>query len=166
MPVVSLVPAEVPTDTLPAIGSLAPEFTLPSTSGEQVTLTDLRGNKNVLLAFFPLAFTSTCSVELHAFSEDLEQFADAGTVVLPICCDSVPTLKAFKQQGKMRLDLLSDFLRSVSRAYGTLIESKNHSSRAYILIDEAGVIRWVWEETQLGHRRENSELLAQLAALR
>ncbi|MES2306219.1 MAG: redoxin domain-containing protein [Gemmatimonadota bacterium] len=156
----------MPADALPPVGSQAPAFTLPSTSGEEVTLASFRDKKNVLLAFFPLAFTSTCSTELHAFSEDLEQFANAGTIVLPICCDSVPTLKAFKQQGKMRIDLLSDFMRTASRDYGTLIEAKNHSSRAYILIDRTGVVRWTWEEAELGHRRENSELLAQLAALR
>ncbi|MEO5800982.1 MAG: redoxin domain-containing protein [Gemmatimonadales bacterium] len=155
----------MPTDALPKVGAEAPAFTLPSTSGDQVTLASFRGKQNVLLAFFPLAFTSTCSTELHEFSEDLEQFENAGTVVLPVCCDSVPTLKAFKQQGKMRIDLLSDFMRAMSRDYGTLIEAKNHSSRAYILIDRSGVVRWTWEEAELGHRRENGELLAQIAAL-
>ncbi len=138
---------------------------LPDTHGRPVSLASFRGEKNVLLAFFPLAFTTTCSAELHAFSEDLEQFARRDTVVLPISVDSVPTLHAFKGQGKMALELLSDFKRTVSRAYGVLLEEPFHSSRAYVLIDRQGIVRWAWEERELGHRRDNAELLAQIAAL-
>ena len=148
---------------LPAIGSAAPEFTLPSTAGGAVTLESLRG-KRVLLAFFPLAFTSTCTAELGAFSEDFAAFADANTVVLPISVDSVPTLKAFKAAERITVDLLSDFKREVSRAYGTLDEEKFHSRRAYILIDAAGMVRWTHVETKLGERRSNEELLAQVKA--
>lgn len=149
--------------SLPAIGSSAPEFTLRSTAGTDVTLSALRG-KRVLLAFFPLAFTSTCTAELCAFSEDYGRFADANTVVLPISVDSVPTLKAYKEQERMTVDLLSDFKRQVSRAYGTLDEEKFHSKRAYVLIDSAGVVRWTHLETKSGERRSNDELLAQVKA--
>lgn len=149
--------------SLPAIGSSAPEFTLRSTAGTDVTLSALRG-KRVLLAFFPLAFTSTCTAELCAFSEDYGRFADANTVVLPISVDSVPTLKAYKAQERMTVDLLSDFKRQVSRAYGTLDEEKFHSKRAYVLIDSAGVVRWTHLETKSGERRSNDELLAQVKA--
>ncbi|HMV31272.1 MAG TPA: redoxin domain-containing protein, partial [Gemmatimonadales bacterium] len=68
---------------MPAVGSPAPDFTLASTSGENVTLSALRG-KHVLLAFFPLAFTGVCTKEVCAFTEDYAQFQTAGTVVLPI----------------------------------------------------------------------------------
>ncbi len=150
---------------LPAVGTPAPDFVLPDTHGRDVALAEFRGRRNVLLAFFPLAFTSTCSAELHAFSEDLEQFERHGTVVLPISVDSVPTLRAFKSQGKMALELLSDFKRVVSRAYGVLLEEAFHSSRAYVLIDRQGVVRWTWEERSLGDRRDNAELLARIAEL-
>ena len=150
---------------LPAVGSVAPEFTLPSTAGQGVTLSALRG-KNVLLAFFPLAFTSTCTAELCAFSEDYSKFQGADTVVLPISVDAVPSLKEFKAKERMTVDLLSDFKRDVSRKYGTLLEEQFFSKRAYVLIDRTGVVRWTHEERELGHRRENGELLAQLAALR
>ena len=83
--------------SLPAVGSPAPDFTLPSTADADVTLSQLRG-QNVLLAFFPLAFTKTCTAEMCAFSDDYEQFQTANTVVLPISVDSVPTLKEFKQK--------------------------------------------------------------------
>ena len=101
----------------------------------------LRGKK-VLLAFFPLAFTRVCTKELCAFTEDYGQFQSADTVVLPISVDSVPTLKEFKAKERISVDLLSDFKREVSRRYGTLIEEKFFSSRAYIVIDRAGVVRW------------------------
>ncbi|HEX2637831.1 MAG TPA: redoxin domain-containing protein [Gemmatimonadales bacterium] len=149
---------------LPAVGSPAPDFTLPSTAGTDVTLSRLRG-RNVLLAFFPLAFTKTCTSEMCALSDDYSQFQDANTVVLPISVDSVPTLKEFKAKERMTLDLLSDFKRDVSRRYGTLLEDKFFSNRAYVLIDRNGVVRWTYAETTPSTRRENAELLEQLRAL-
>ena len=150
--------------TLPAVGSRAPDFTLPSTSGTDVTLSKLKG-KNVLLAFFPLAFTSVCTAEMCAFSTDYGQFRSANTDVLPISVDSVPTLKEFKAKERLTVDLLSDFKREVSRAYGTLLEDKFFSARAYVLIDPNGVVRWTFLEQTPGTRRENGELLDQLAKL-
>ena len=149
---------------LPTVGSPAPDFTLPSTAGTDVTLSRLRG-RNVLLAFFPLAFTKTCTTEMCALSDDYSQFQDANTVVLPISVDSVPTLKEFKAKERMSLDLLSDFKRDVSRRYGTLLEDKFFSNRAYVLIDRNGVVRWTYAETTPSTRRENAELLEQLRAL-
>ncbi|HYK09626.1 MAG TPA: redoxin domain-containing protein [Gemmatimonadales bacterium] len=149
----------------PDIGTPAPEFSLPSTAGRDIALGEFRGKKNVLLAFFPLAFTSTCTAEMCAFTDDFEHFASANTVVLPISADSVPTLKEYKAKYAMKVDLLSDFKREVSRAYDSLIEEKFFSKRAYFLIDRAGVLRWAHTEAELGHRREDTELLAQIAAL-
>lgn len=149
---------------LPVPGSLAPDFTLPSTAGQDVTLSTLRGKK-VLLAFFPLAFTSVCTTELCAFTEDYDAFATADTVILPISVDAVPSLKEFKAREKLSVDLLSDFKREVSRAYGTLLEDKFFSNRAYILIDREGKVRWTHAEASPGHRRENAEILAQLQAV-
>jgi len=150
---------------LPAIGTSAPDFTLPATSGQSVTLASLRG-KNVLLAFFPLAFTSTCTAELAAFSQDYGQYQSADTVVLPISVDSIPTLKEFKAKEHISVDLLSDFKREISRRYGVLNEERFFSNRAYVLIDANGVVRWTHQEADNSQRRENSELLSQLAALR
>ena len=150
--------------SLPAVGAPAPDFTLPSTAGTDVTLSKLKG-RNVLLAFFPLAFTSVCTAEMCAFSTDYGQFRSANTEVLPISVDSVPTLKEFKAKERLAVDLLSDFKRHVSRAYGTLLEDKFFSGRAYVLIDAKGVVRWTFMEQTPGTRRENEELLAQLARL-
>ncbi|HET7026024.1 MAG TPA: redoxin domain-containing protein [Gemmatimonadales bacterium] len=148
--------------TIPLPGTPAPDFTLPSTSGASVTLSKLRGSK-VLLAFFPLAFTSTCTAELCEFSTDYSQFEAVGTVVLPISVDSIPTLKEFKAKERMTVDLLSDFKREVSRAYGVLLEDKFFASRAYFLIDAQGIVRWAHNEQELGHKRSTAELVAALA---
>ena len=150
--------------TLPAVGSPAPDFTLPSTAGSDVTLSALRG-KNVLIAFFPLAFTRTCTAELCSFSEELAAFQTADTIVLPISVDSVPTLREFKAKERISVELLSDFKREVSRRYGTLLEDKFYSNRSYILIDRNGLVRWTYAEDTPGTRRENSELLERIRAL-
>ena len=149
---------------MPAVGSLAPDFTLPSTSGSDVRLSGLRG-KNVLLAFFPLAFTSVCTSELSAFTEDYGAFRDAKTEVLPISVDSIPTLREFKAKERISVDLLSDFKREVSRLYGTLLEDRFHSNRAYLLIDRDGIVRWTFAEEATRNRRENAELLQRIRAL-
>lgn len=149
--------------SLPPIGSPAPDFTLPATDGTAVTLSALRGQK-VLLAFFPLAFTSTCTVELCAFSEDYSAFAASGARVLPISVDSIPTLRAFQRAESITVPLLSDFKREVCRQYGTLIEEAFLSARAYVVIDAQGIVRWTWQEAELGHYRQNAELLTQLQA--
>jgi len=119
----------------------------------------------VLLAFFPLAFTSTCTAENCAFTEDYAAFERADTVVLPISVDSVPTLKEYKAKYAMRQDLLSDFKRDVSRAYGTLLTDRFFSTRAYFLIDKQGILRWRHVEAELGARRDDAELLRQIESL-
>jgi peroxiredoxin len=149
---------------LPPIGEPAPDFTLPSTADIDVTLSRLRG-RNVLLAFFPLAFTTTCTREMCAFTEDFDQFQSADTTVLGISVDSVPTLKQFKAKDRISVDLLSDFKREVSRRYGVLNEERFYANRAYVLIDRDGVVRWTLMESTNGARRENTELLEHLRAL-
>ena len=149
---------------LPPVGLPAPDFTLSSTSGADVTLSALRG-KNVLLAFFPMAFTSTCTAEMCSFTEDYDMFAGADTMVLPISTDAVPSLVEFKRKESLGVDLLSDFKREVSRQYGTLIEERFFSNRAYVLIDRQGIIRWAFMEATPGSRRENAEIFEQLAKL-
>jgi peroxiredoxin len=137
---------------------------LRSTSGSEVTLSALRG-KTVLLAFFPLAFTRTCTSELCAISDDYGRFEEAGVVVLPISVDSVDALREFKAKERIQVDMLSDFKRDVSRRYGTLLEERFYSNRAYILIDGDGVVRWAFAEETPGTRRENAEILERIAAL-
>jgi peroxiredoxin len=157
--------APASTAPVPAVGEPAPDFSLKSTSGQAVSLADYRGRQHVLLAFFPLAFTSTCTAEMCAFSEDFDAFASRDVVVLPISVDSVPSLREFRKQENMKTELLSDFKREASRAYGVLNEEAYHSRRAYFLIDRQGIVRWVHVESKAGARRENAEILEQIAKL-
>lgn len=147
------------------IGEPAPDFTLPSTTGSDVTLSGFRDRQNVLLAFFPLAFTSTCTAEVCAFTEDYDQFTSTDTVVLPISVDSTATLKEYRSKYRLRQDLLSDFKRTVSRLYGAHLEDRFHSARAYFLIDKQGVLRWMHTEARLGDRRDDAELLRVIRSL-
>jgi len=150
--------------SVPAVGQLAPDFTLPSTSGDKVTLSELRG-KPVLIAFFPLAFSSTCTAELCEMRDDHDQFANRAVTVLPISVDHTYSLKEYKAKYNMHVDLLSDFRRDVSRLYGVLLEDRFFSARAYFLLDRDGVIRWAHVEENPGNRRPDAELLAAIDSL-
>jgi peroxiredoxin len=149
----------------PQAGDVAPDFSAPSTSGADVSLSSFRGKKSVLLAFFPLAFTGTCTKELVCFTEDFDQFASEGVEILPISVDSTASLREFKNKLQMKTELLSDFKRDVSRAYGVLNEDRFYSNRAYFLIDRTGTVRWSHVEAKNGERRENSEILAEIKLL-
>jgi peroxiredoxin len=147
--------------TPPAVGTAAPDFTLPSTSGERVALSGYRG-KRVLIAFFPLAFSSTCTAELCEMRDDWDAFATRDVVVLPISVDSTYSLKEYKQKYNMKVDLLSDFKREVTNLYGVLNEERFFSNRAYFLIDAEGVVRWAHVEENPGLKRTNQEILAEV----
>jgi peroxiredoxin (alkyl hydroperoxide reductase subunit C) len=149
----------------PQVGDDAPDFTAASTSGSNVILSGLRGKTNVLLAFFPLAFTGTCTKELICFTEDFDRFAAEGVQILPISVDSTASLREFKNKLQMKTELLSDFKRDISRAYGVLNAERFYSNRAYFLIDKTGRIRWLHVEANNGDRREDSEILAEITKL-
>lgn len=149
----------------PAIGTPAPPLTLPATNGGSVSLAEHAGLRNVLVAFFPLAFTSTCTAELCAMTDDYSQFAAHDVAVIAISVDSVPTLREFKAKHAIGVDLASDFKRDVSRAYGVLNEERFLSNRAYFLIDKAGIVRWSHVEKVSRERRENAEIFAAIASL-
>jgi len=149
----------------PKVGDTAPDFNLKSTSGEQVTLGQFKGQKNVLLAFFPLAFTGVCTAENCSFSENYGKFETKDTVVLPISVDSTPTLNEFKGKHKMSHHLLSDFKREAGRAYGVLDEEKFFTKRAYFLVDKNGTLRWKHVEAELAQKRDDKELLDQIDKL-
>jgi peroxiredoxin len=84
---------------------------------------------------------------------------------VPISVDHTYSLKEYKAKYAMKVDLLSDFRRDVSRAYGVLLEDKFFSTRAYFLIDAAGVIRWEHVEANPSNRRDDAEILAAIDRL-
>ena len=149
----------------PVVGQPAPEFSLPSNAGPEISLASFKGQSNVLLAFFPAAFTGVCTSELCSFSENLDRFSKAGTQVLPISGDHVASLKVWKEKEKMKVNPLSDMRRDVARAYGVLNEEKFTPRRSYFLVDRNGVLRWSHVEEHNGLKRGDEEILAEIAKL-
>ncbi len=149
----------------PSIGAEAPDFTLPSTADGDVTLSQFRDKSNVVLAFFPLAFTSVCTAEFCDFTGGLSSFGAVDAEVLGISVDSVPTLTEFRAKNSITVTLLSDFKRDVCRAYGTLLEEQFFSRRCYFIVDRRGVLRWSHTESELGQKRANTELIKELENL-
>jgi mycoredoxin-dependent peroxiredoxin len=148
----------------PAIGQTAPDFTLPSTTGEKVTLSKLKGQP-VMLAFFPLAFSSTCTEEFCTMRDDYSAFAGRKVKVLPISVDHTYSLKEYIAKYKLPVEMLSDFHREVSRQYGVFIPERNFANRAYFLIDGGGILRWSHVEENPSNRRQNHELLEAIDAV-
>lgn len=126
------------------IGQPAPEFTLTSQHGEKVSLSDYRGQKNVVLMFYPFAFTGTCTGELCAIRDRYTDFVNDDSVVLSVSCDSPHTLRVFAEQEGLTHPMLSDFWPhgTVSRDYGAFLEEKGFATRATFVIDKAGIVRW------------------------
>ena len=148
------------------VGQSAPEFTLSNQFGEQVSLADFRGEKNVVLMFYPFAFTGTCTGELCAIRDQYVDFANDDTVVLSVSCDSPYTLKVFGEQEGLTHSLLSDFWPhgEVSKAYGVFLEEKGFPIRGTFIIDKEGVIRWSVVNGP-GEARDSADYKAALAAL-
>ena len=126
------------------VGQVAPDFTLTNQYGEKVTLSDFRGEKNVVVMFYPFAFTGTCTGELCTIRDRYTDFVNDDSVVLSISCDSVHTLKVFAAQEGLTHPMLSDFWPhgEVARAYGAFLEGKGFATRASFVIDRDGIVRW------------------------
>jgi len=128
------------------VGQSAPQFSLFDTNKTKISLADFRG-KNVLLLFFPQAFTSTCTKELCAVRDDIGRYNNATAEVLGISVDSLFTLKKYKEDQQYNFTLLSDFNKDVSAAYGSLYdqwiyEMKGVSKRSAFVIDKEGIVRY------------------------
>ena len=127
-------------------GQMAPDFTLYNTDKNKLSLSDLRG-KNVLLLFFPQAFTGVCTKELCAIRDDISRYSNVQAAVIGISVDSVFTLKRYQEDQQYNFPLLSDFNKEVSALYGTLYENwildmKGVSKRAAFIIDRSGKVQY------------------------
>ncbi|MGE5277241.1 MAG: peroxiredoxin [Acidobacteriota bacterium] len=124
-------------------GDTAPDFTLPSTVGEKVTLSDYRGKKNVLLMFYPLDFSPVCSVENKQCAELLPSKGSDDVQVLGVSVDSLWAHKAFAAQNGISYPLLADFhpKGEVARKYGVYLEDKGLAARTAYVIGKDGRIK-------------------------
>jgi len=131
-------------------GQPAPNFALKAHTGEDVTLEQFRGSKNVLLIFYPLDFSPTCSMQLPEFSAMKEDFDALDTVILGINRDSAWTHKAWVREYGIEVPLLSDMLLETAKNYGVQIAERGVSKRATFVIDKAGIVVLQHVETNTG----------------
>jgi len=125
--------------------SKALDFTLQNTDGEEITLSDFEGKNNVVLLFFPLAFTSTCTEELCTTRDNMKLYNAMDAKVMGISVDSFFTLKEFKKAENLNFTLLSDFNKEVSAEYDALYDEffgmEGVAKRSAFVIDQEGIIR-------------------------
>lgn len=125
------------------VGDMAPDFTLPSTVGEKVSLSDFRGKKNVVLMFYPLDFSPVCSAENRQCAEMLPTRGADDVQVLGISVDSLWSHKAFSAQNGISYPLLADFhpKGDVARKYGVFLEEKGLAARTAFIIGKDGLVK-------------------------
>jgi peroxiredoxin len=128
------------------VGQVAPSFTLVDTEKKEVSLSDFKGS-NVLLLFFPLAFTGTCTKELCSVRDNIAVYNNANAQVLGISVDSPFALAKYKEEQNLNFPLLSDFNKTAATAYGSIYESfigwmQGVGKRSAFVIDKAGIVRY------------------------
>lgn len=129
------------------VGDKAPEFTLINTEKKPVSLSDYKGS-NVVLLFFPLAFTGTCTTELCTMRDDIATYSGLNATILGVSVDSPFTLEKYKSDQSLNFPLLSDFNKDASTAYDSLYDvfpfggMKGVSKRSAFVIDGEGIVRY------------------------
>jgi peroxiredoxin len=154
------------------VGAQAPDFELPSNElengrpGKKIKLSDFRGKKNVVLAFYPLDFSPVCSGEHACFVEDFSELEKAGTQVLGISVDSAWAHMAFAKQLGLKYPLLADFQPrgAVAEKFGLFLAEKGITARATVIIDKSGKVAWV-KQQEIPEARDNKAILAELHKL-
>jgi len=126
------------------VGDKAPDFTIKDQHKQEVTLSDFRGQKNVVLLFYPFAFTGVCTGELCAIRDEQADFDNDDVVTLGVSTDTVHALRIFAEQEKLDYPLLSDHWPhgEVAKAYGVFDEKLGAAVRGTFIIDKEGIVRW------------------------
>jgi peroxiredoxin len=126
------------------VGDKAPDFTLKDQHKQEVKLSDFQGKKNVVLLFYPFAFTGVCTGELCAIRDEWTEFDNDDVVTLAVSTDTVASLRIFADQEKFDYPLLSDHWPhgEVAKAYGVFNEQLGAATRGTFIIDKDGVVRW------------------------
>lgn len=148
------------------VGDNAPDFELKNHHGTSVRLSDFRGQKNVVLVFYPLAFSGVCTSEMHAIRDTLPSLQGDGTELIALSVDSMYTLRAFSDHDGLEFSLLSDFWPhgDVAKKYGVFDEKLGVATRGTFIIDKDGVVRWkvVHPIAEARDTEEYRRVLAQL----
>jgi mycoredoxin-dependent peroxiredoxin len=147
-------------------GAEAPDFTLKDQNGQPVTLSDFRGARNVLLVFFPLAFTGICQRELDEISDRLSDYQNDDTATLTISVGPPQTHKVWATQRGFTFPVLSDFWPhgAVAQSYGVFNDGSGIANRGTFVVDRSGKIRFA-ECKQPGEARDQGVWAAALKAL-
>jgi peroxiredoxin len=126
------------------VGEKAPDFALSDQHGVEVRLSGFRGIRNVVLVFYPFAFTGICTGELRALRDQLPLLEGSDTAVLGISCDTMFALRVFADREGLNYPLLADFWPhgAVAQAYGVFDDERGCALRGTFVIDRAGVVRW------------------------
>lgn len=162
---VSLVVARADNQTMPAVGQSAPTFTLPSQTGQAISLKSFRG-KWVVLYFYPKDMTTGCTIEAHNFQRDLKKFEAENAVILGVSVDTVDSHKQFCTKDGLTFHLLADPAHKVVDQYGSLghFGTMTIANRNTFLINPEGKIVKVWTKVDPSHHSE--EVLAALNELK
>lgn len=126
------------------VGAIAPDFELTDQFGQKVSLSSFKGKKNVVITFYPFAFTGTCTGELCALRDDIAAFLNENVQLIAISCDSPFTQKVFAERENYQFPVLSDFWPhgAIAKSYGVFEESRGCALRGTFIIDKSGVVRW------------------------
>ncbi|KGI68833.1 peroxiredoxin [Mycolicibacterium rufum] len=149
------------------VGDTAPDFTLADQNNQRVSLSAFRGTKNVVLVFFPLAFTGICQRELDEIRDHIDDFVDASTATLAISVGPSPTHKVWATQRGFTFPVLSDFWPhgAVSQAYGVFNDVSGFANRGTFAVDRDGVVRFA-DCREPGEARDQAVWTAALDAVR
>jgi mycoredoxin-dependent peroxiredoxin len=148
------------------VGAVAPDFVLRDQNNQEVRLSDFRGRRNVLLVFYPLAFTGTCQGELCAVRDNLSDFVNEDVQLLTVSVDSPFTHKVWAEREGYDFPLLADFWPhgAVAQAYGVFNDVRGFANRGTFLIDRDGVVRFA-EMNEPGQARDQDAWRKALAQL-
>ena len=149
-----------------AVGDEAPDFTLRTQNNEEFTLSSFRGDKAVLIIFYPLAFTGICTNELYAVRDDMATFQNEHVQTVTISVDSSYSHKIYSEREKFEFPLLADFWPhgAVAQAYGVFNDAVGFANRATVLVDAQGIVRWT-ELNGVGDGRDPQGWRDAIAAL-
>ena len=150
------------------IGQPAPAFSLRDQHGQTVSLESFRGEKAVVVMFFPFAFSRVCTSELDAVRDDLATFESDAVQLLTVSCDPMFSLRALADRDGLAFPLLSDFWPhgATARAYGAFDEDRGCATRSTFIVDRSGVLRWLVHSAMSDARDlgEQARVLARLGS--